>query len=82
MRKKSDSVSLSYCWHEKKSLSMLISSLKPYKLTRNFSLSSAHDVMDLGGSLAYQLAAPLSRDIMNDLARVVVSPLDEAIAVS
>jgi hypothetical protein len=45
-------------------------------------LSSAHDVMDLGGSLAYQLAALLSRDIMNDLARVVVSPLDEAIAIS
>jgi hypothetical protein len=38
--------------------------------------------MDLGGSLAYQLAAAFSRDVMNDLARVVSSPLDEAITTS
>jgi hypothetical protein len=44
-------------------------------------LSSAHDVMDLGASLIYQ-AATFSRDMMNDLARVVSSPPDEAIVVS
>jgi hypothetical protein len=38
--------------------------------------------MDLGGSLTYQLAATFSRDMMNNLARVVSSPLDEAIAAS
>jgi hypothetical protein len=48
----------------------------------NFSLSYAHDVMDLGGSLAYQFAAAFSSDMMNDLASVVLSPPNEAIAVS
>jgi hypothetical protein len=38
--------------------------------------------MDLDGSLAYQLAAAFSRDMMNDLVRVVSSPPDEAIAAS
>jgi hypothetical protein len=38
--------------------------------------------MDLGGSLAYQLAAIFSRDMMNYLVRVVSSPPDEAIVVS
>jgi hypothetical protein len=38
--------------------------------------------MDLGGSLAYQLAATFSRDMMNDLVRVVLSPPDEAIVAS
>jgi hypothetical protein len=38
--------------------------------------------MDLGSSLAYQLAAAFSRDMMNDLARVVSSPPDKAIATS
>jgi hypothetical protein len=38
--------------------------------------------MDLGGSLAYQLANAFSRDMMNDLARVASSPPDEAIATS
>jgi hypothetical protein len=45
-------------------------------------LSCAHDVMDLGGNLVYQLVVAFSRDMMNDLARVVTSPLDEAIATS
>jgi hypothetical protein len=36
--------------------------------------------MDLSGSLTYQLATAFSRDIMNDLVRVVSSPPDEAIA--
>jgi hypothetical protein len=36
--------------------------------------------MDLGGSLAYQLATAFSRDMMNDLTRVVSSPPDEGIA--
>jgi hypothetical protein len=38
--------------------------------------------MDLGGSLAYQLTATFSRDMMNDLVRVVSSPPDEAITTS
>jgi hypothetical protein len=38
--------------------------------------------MDLGGSLAYQLAAAFSNDMMNDLAMVVSSPLNEAIVTS
>jgi hypothetical protein len=38
--------------------------------------------MDLGGSLAYQLVAAFWRVMMNDLARVVSSPPDEAIAAS
>jgi hypothetical protein len=38
--------------------------------------------MDLDDSLAYQLAAAFSRDMMNDLVRVVSSPPDEAIAAS
>jgi hypothetical protein len=45
-------------------------------------LSYAQDAMFLGGSLAYQLAIAFLRDMMNDLARVVSSPLDEAIAAS
>jgi hypothetical protein len=39
-------------------------------------------VIDLKGSLAYQLAAAFSSDIMNDLMRVVLSPPNEAIAAS
>jgi hypothetical protein len=39
-------------------------------------------VMYLSGSLAYQLAAAFSRDMINDIARVVSSPLHEAIAAS
>jgi hypothetical protein len=66
----------------KKSSSVLRSAWKPWKLTRNFSLSCAHDAMDLGGSLAYQLAAAFMRDMMNDLARVVSSPPDKAIVAS
>jgi hypothetical protein len=38
--------------------------------------------MDLGGSLAYQLVAAFSKDMMNDLAMVVSSPPDEAITIS
>jgi hypothetical protein len=45
-------------------------------------LSCAHGVIDLGGSHAYQLAAVFSSDMMNDLVRVVSSPLNEAIAAS
>jgi hypothetical protein len=45
-------------------------------------LSCAHDVIDLGDSLAYQLVAALSSDMMNDLARLVLSPPNEAIAAS
>jgi hypothetical protein len=82
MRKKSDSVSLSYCWHDKKSSSLSRSAWKLWKLTRNFYLSCAHDAMHLSGSLAYQMTAAFSRDMMNDLARVVSSPLDEAIMAS
>jgi hypothetical protein len=36
--------------------------------------------MDLGGSLAYQLAVAFYSDMINDLARVVSSPPNEAIA--
>jgi hypothetical protein len=39
-------------------------------------------VIDLEGSLTYQLAAAFFSDIMNDLARVVSSPPNEAIAAS
>jgi hypothetical protein len=45
-------------------------------------LSYAHDVIDLGGSHAYQLATALSSDMINDLAMVVSSPPNEAIAAS
>jgi hypothetical protein len=45
-------------------------------------LSYAQDAMDLGGSLTYQLVVAFLRDMMNDLARVVSSPLDEAITAS
>jgi hypothetical protein len=38
--------------------------------------------MDLGGTLAYQLATAFSSDMINDLARVVSSPLNKAIAAS
>jgi hypothetical protein len=38
---------------------------------RNFSFSYAQDVMDLGCSLAYQLAVAFMSDMMNDLVRVV-----------
>jgi hypothetical protein len=38
--------------------------------------------MDLGSSIAYQLAAAFLRDMMNDMARVVSSPPDETIASS
>jgi hypothetical protein len=56
--------------------------LESWKLTRNFSCRCAHDVMDLGGTLAYQLATAFSSDMINDLARVVSSPLNKAIAAS
>jgi hypothetical protein len=82
MRKKSGSVPLSYCWREKKYSSVLRSARKPWKLTRNFSLICAHDAMDLGSNLVYQLATSFLRDMMNDLARVVSSPPDEAITAS
>jgi hypothetical protein len=39
-------------------------------------------VMDLLGSLAYQLATAFSSDMINDLATVVSSPPNEAIAAS
>jgi hypothetical protein len=42
----------------------------------------AHDAMDLGINLAYQLVVAFLRDMMNDLVRVISSPLDEAIAAS
>jgi hypothetical protein len=38
--------------------------------------------MDLGGNLAYELATAFSRDMINNLARVISSPTDEAIAAS
>jgi hypothetical protein len=38
--------------------------------------------MDLGCSVMYQLATAFSRDMMNDLARVVSSPSTEAITIS
>jgi hypothetical protein len=45
-------------------------------------LNCAHDVIDLKGSLTYQLAATFLSDIMNDLVRVVSSPPNEVIAAS
>jgi hypothetical protein len=45
-------------------------------------LSCAHDVMDLDGSLAYQLAVVFLSDVMNDLARVVSSAPNESIIAS
>jgi hypothetical protein len=39
-------------------------------------------VIDLNGSLVYQLAVAFSSDIMNDLVRVVSSPPNKAIAAS
>jgi hypothetical protein len=38
--------------------------------------------MDIGGRRAYQLVVTSSRDMIKDLARVVLSPPDEAIAAS
>jgi hypothetical protein len=38
--------------------------------------------MDLGGNLTYQLVATFSSDMINDLARVISSPLNEASAAS
>jgi hypothetical protein len=38
--------------------------------------------MDLSGSLVYQLATAFSKDMMNDMARVVSSPPDKAIVTS
>jgi hypothetical protein len=46
---------------------------------RNFSFSCPQDVMDLGYSLAYQLVDAFSSDVMNDLARVILSPPAKAI---
>jgi hypothetical protein len=51
-------------------------------LTRTFSFSCAHDMIDLGGSLAYQFATALSSEMMNDFARVVSSPPQDPIAAS
>jgi hypothetical protein len=51
-------------------------------LTWNFSFNYAHDVIDLEGSLAYQLAAAFLSDMMKHLVRVVSSPPNEAIAAS
>jgi hypothetical protein len=39
-------------------------------------------MIDLGGSLVYQFAAAFLSDIMNDFARVVSPPPNEAIAAS
>jgi hypothetical protein len=80
LRNKSGNVSLSYCWQEKKSSSVLTSAWKPWKLIRNFSFRCAHDVMDLEGNLAYQLVDAFSSDMINDLPSVVSSPPNEAIA--
>jgi hypothetical protein len=38
--------------------------------------------MDLSGSLAYQLATAFSKDMLNDLVRVLSSPPHEAIMAS
>jgi hypothetical protein len=48
----------------------------------NFSFNCAHDMIDLEGSLMYQLAAAFSRAMMKDLVRVVSSLLNDAIAAS
>jgi hypothetical protein len=80
--KKSDNVSLSYCWLDKKSSSVLSSAWKPWNLTRKFSFSCPQDVMDLRCNLAYQLAAAFLSGMMNDLARVLSSPPVEAIEAS
>jgi hypothetical protein len=61
---------------------VLTSAWKPWKLTRNFSLRCANDVMDLRGNLAYQLATAFSSDVINVLVRIVSSPPNEAIAAS
>jgi hypothetical protein len=79
LQKKYGNVSLSYCWQEKKSSSLLTFAWKPWNLTSNFYLSYAHDVMDLGGSLAYQLATTFSSDMINDLARVIWSPQNDSL---
>jgi hypothetical protein len=52
----------------RKSSSVVMSTGKPWKLTRNFSFNYAHDVIDLGGSLTYQLVAAFLSDMMKDLA--------------
>jgi hypothetical protein len=49
---------------------------------RNFSFNWPQEVIDLGCSLTYQFAIALSCDMMNDLAKVVLFPHDEAIVVS
>jgi hypothetical protein len=43
-------------------------------------LRCAYVAMDLGGNLVYQFAAAFLRDMMNNLARVVSSPPNVAIA--
>jgi hypothetical protein len=48
----------------------------------NFSFNCAHDMIDLGGSLAYHLAAAFSSVVMKDLARVVLSPSNDVITAS
>jgi hypothetical protein len=45
-------------------------------------LRCAHDVIDLGRSIAFQLGVAFSSDVINDLARVISSPPNEAIAAS
>jgi hypothetical protein len=45
-------------------------------------LSYVHDVIDLDSNLAYQLAIVFSSNMINDLARFVSSPQNDAIAAS
>jgi hypothetical protein len=82
LQKKSDRVSLSYCWHDRKSSFVLSSAWNTWKLTRNFSFRWYQDVIDVGSNIAYQFAATPSIDMINDLARVVSLPPDEAITTS
>jgi hypothetical protein len=65
-----------------KKSSLVLSSRKPQKFTRNLSFSCPQDVMDLSCNFAYQLVAAFSRDMMNDFVRVVSSPPAEAIEAS
>jgi hypothetical protein len=54
--------------------------LYPWKFSKNSSRSAFHDSMDSGGSLVYHVRAGPSSATMNDLAMVVSSPPDDAIA--
>jgi hypothetical protein len=57
-----------------------MSGLYPLKFSKNLSRRAFHDSIDSGGSLVYHVRAGPSSAMMNDLAMVASSPLDDAIA--